>query len=71
MGGLGNQMFQYALYKKLEMFWKNVALDDCDILKHGNQHNGLELKSVFDINYRKMNMRDRKDFEILKKTYEQ
>lgn len=58
MGGLGNQMFQYALYKKLEMSGKNTVLDDRDILKHGNQHNGLELKRVFDINYRKMNMRD-------------
>ena len=26
-GGLGNQMFQYALYKKLESLNKNVVFD--------------------------------------------
>ena len=26
-GGLGNQMFQYALYKKLEILNKEVVLD--------------------------------------------
>ena len=27
-GGLGNQMFQYALYKQLESIGKNVKMDD-------------------------------------------
>jgi len=46
MGGLGNQMFQYALYKKLSKTGKNVKID---ISSYNNyqKHNGYELESVF------------------------
>ncbi|WP_025749559.1 alpha-1,2-fucosyltransferase [Priestia megaterium] len=49
IGGLGNQMFQYALYKSLENEGKEVKLDltgfgDYDL------HNGYELNKIFNIN---------------------
>lgn len=49
IGGLGNQMFQYALYKKMQVLNKEVYLDitDCNTR---NEHNGYELEKVFDIN---------------------
>ncbi len=52
-GGLGNQMFIYALYKKLNMLGRDVFLDDVELLKNGNQHNGAELKLAFGLDYRK------------------
>jgi hypothetical protein len=47
-GGLGNQMFQYALYKKLSIIGKCVKIDlqDYEKLK---MHNGYELEKVFNI----------------------
>lgn len=48
MGGLGNQMFQYALYKKLIQMGKNVKID---ISSYNNyqKHNGYELERIFKI----------------------
>lgn len=44
--GLGNQMFQYALYKKLEKY--NSKLDIYTSYEmNPNQHNGYELENVF------------------------
>lgn len=47
-GGLGNQMFQYAFFllvkSKLPNTWCNSTL-----ICNGNQHNGLELESLFGI----------------------
>lgn len=54
MGGLGNQMFQYAFYKKLSMLYKYVYIDDRELRVNGNEHNGLELESVFGLNYHKI-----------------
>lgn len=51
MGGLGNQMFQYALYRAMKERGLSVKLDDRYLKKNGNQHNGLELKRVFGLNY--------------------
>ncbi len=59
MGGLGNQMFQYALYKKLLLSGRHAVLDDRDLIKHGNQHNGLELENAFHILYEKMNRQEK------------
>ncbi len=50
-GGLGNQMFQYALFRKLDIAGREVKIDDEQILSEGNQHNGLELERVFGIAY--------------------
>jgi hypothetical protein len=48
--GLGNQMFQYALYKKLSMKSDDVYLDTKSSYDVNDQHNGYELKRVFGIN---------------------
>ena len=61
MGGLGNQMFQYALYKKLLLSGYDVSIDDREIIKDGNQHNGLELERVFGVEYHRITK-----FEVLK-----
>lgn len=58
MGGLGNQMFQYALYRKLLSLDRHAVLDDHDLIRHGNQHNGLELPEVFGISYKRMNCQE-------------
>lgn len=53
-GGLGNQMFEYALYRKLESDGYDTSIDDCGLRKYGNQHNGLELERVFGLKYRRV-----------------
>lgn len=58
MGGLGNQMFQYALYKKLLSLGRHAVLDDHELIRHGNQHNGLELPEAFGISYQRMNCQE-------------
>jgi hypothetical protein len=53
LGGLGNQMFQYALYKALQKKFPNVKAD-----LHGYQdytlHNGFELEKIFNIKLNKI-----------------
>lgn len=46
--GLGNQMFQYALYASLKNQGYNVKTNK-RILEKNFQHNGYELERVFDI----------------------
>jgi len=48
MGGLGNQMFQYALYKSLNLKGHNAKLDKSWYLRN-NSHNGYELEKIFNI----------------------
>lgn len=47
-GGLGNQMFQYALYASLKEQAYNVKVD-IGLLKNDRQHNGYELDKVFNM----------------------
>ena len=48
--GLGNQMFQYALYKSLCTMYDETFLDISTSYKiNKNQHNGYELETVFNI----------------------
>lgn len=47
-GGLGNQMFQYALYLNLKSKGKNVVLD-ISMYNFNEMHNGYELKNIFNI----------------------
>lgn len=47
-GGLGNQMFIYALYKSMLEKKKNVKID-MSYFENFNAHNGYELKNVFGI----------------------
>lgn len=48
IGGLGNQMFQYALYKKLQVIGKKVKLDISGFNNY-KLHNGYELERIFNI----------------------
>jgi hypothetical protein len=59
MGGLGNQMFQYAFYKALLESGKEVRLDITEYKKE-KFHNGFELNEIFDINYREFSKEDLK-----------
>ena len=43
-GGLGNQMFQYAMYKSLEKKGKHVKLDSTSYYNVKKEHNGYELE---------------------------
>jgi hypothetical protein len=47
-GGLGNQMFQYALYRALDSKDKKVKLDIHSYKNYG-LHNGYELPEIFNI----------------------
>lgn len=49
LGGLGNQMFQYAFYRHLQLENKDVALDLSEF-KNYSLHNGFELTKIFSIN---------------------
>lgn len=46
--GLGNQMFQYALYRQLQVMKRDVKLDTSYYTQY-NAHNGYELSRVFNI----------------------
>lgn len=59
-GGLGNQMFQFALYKRLELMGKDVALDT-SFFRSGQTLRKLEL-DVFGLSYRTIS--DRKAAQI-------
>lgn len=48
MGGLGNQMFQYALYKAMHVKGKDVKLDLSWCLRK-KEHNGYELERIFNV----------------------
>ena len=51
-GGLGNQMFQFALYKKLELMQKDVAMDT-SFFRSGQNLRKLEL-DVFHLSYKEI-----------------
>lgn len=46
MGGLGNQMFQYAFYLRMKQVAGRVKVDISDFADYG-LHNGFELEDVF------------------------
>ncbi len=48
LGGLGNQMFQYAFFLALSEKFKNVRLDISGFQTY-ELHNGLELTSIFNL----------------------
>ena len=49
LGGLGNQMAQYAFFLKLRSVHKNVKIDKSSYYSAFKSHNGYELKKVFGI----------------------
>lgn len=50
LGGLGNQMFQYALFKALEKKGLEIKIDLSNFESY-NLHNGFELKQIFNIDF--------------------
>jgi len=48
LGGLGNQMFQYAFYRTLEQYFEIVKAD-ISAFKNYTLHNGFELERVFNL----------------------
>tara|TARA_Y100000385_G_C13068685_1_gene627938 strand:+ start:632 stop:1495 length:864 start_codon:yes stop_codon:yes gene_type:complete len=52
IGGLGNQMFQYAFYRFLESHNIEVSADISDY-KTYNLHNGFEIEEIFNIHIKK------------------
>ena len=62
-GGLGNQMFQYAMYKSLEKKGKLVKLDSKAFYETKKEHNGYELERIFDIKPNKPTKEDLEKFD--------
>ncbi len=54
LGGLGNQMFQYAFYLALKRHFKNVKADINEFRSY-RLHNGYELKRTFGIQTNEIN----------------
>lgn len=53
IGGLGNQMFQYAFYKALEARYEDVHLDT-SLFSRYKLHNGFELVKIFNIEHKEV-----------------
>lgn len=66
-GGLGNQMFQFALYLKYQFQNKIVSIDDDYLRLFGNAHNGLELPYIFDLSYNRGALKNVSPYDILRK----
>lgn len=56
-GGLGNQMFQYALYLKLKSLGKDAYIDDEILVSKLNNTSALKIFDVFDLEYKKCDKR--------------
>lgn len=56
--GLGNQMFQFALYRKLQASGKEICIYDLDLRRKDALHNGLELVHVFNLHYNTISQKD-------------
>lgn len=68
LGGLGNQMFQYALYRSLKSKRENVKADISEF-KDYELHNGYELKRVFDIDIDESDKKFNKKFSDNRRTF--
>lgn len=52
LGGLGNQMFQFALYKALQAKWpEERVLVDLHAFSGYRKHQGFEIGRVFGVGY--------------------
>lgn len=56
--GLGNQMFQFALFRKLQTLGRDIYIYDSDLRRAGAIHNGLELESVFALEYKQLSKKE-------------
>ena len=66
IGGLGNQMFQYAFYKYLEYSKHGELKLDLSLFKNYSLHNGYELERVFNIGEK---IADKDEIERFKSKY--
>jgi hypothetical protein len=62
-GGLGNQMFQYALYLSLKQSGRKVKMDT-SLYSHLRMHNGFELEKCFAIQTKNINYSSFKLFRL-------
>ena len=58
MGGLGNQMFQYAFFLKLSKVSNSNCAVDISFFDENICHNGYELERVFNITLPKANVKE-------------
>lgn len=55
IGGLGNQMFQYAFYKALQSHYKDVEIDT-SLFSCYKLHNGFELAKIFGVQFKEASL---------------
>ncbi len=58
IGGLGNQMFQYAFFKRLVESSKQIVKADVLGFNNYELHNGFELENIFKISVGKANLKE-------------
>ena len=59
IGGLGNQMFQFALYKALQkQFPEEAILLDLHCFNGYHKHRGFEIPKIFDVTYAEANWKE-------------
>ncbi|TKC02910.1 alpha-1,2-fucosyltransferase [Pedobacter frigoris] len=68
LGGLGNQMFQYAFYKALQKRFPNVKADLQGFHDYG-LHNGFELEDIFDIHVSEASLFKSKLYQVQHKKW--
>lgn len=57
-GGLGNQMFQYAFLKKLEIKYPQTKIISFIYDQYNSCHNGFELEKIFNIKLEQSTLKD-------------
>lgn len=55
IGGLGNQMFQYAFYSALKKHYENVEIDT-SLFSRYKLHNGFELANIFGVQFKEASL---------------
>ena len=69
LGGLGNQMFQYAFLLSLQKKYNESVLMDTSVFKTYNLHNGFELDRIFKITARKASIAEIKKVTFYSNSY--
>lgn len=68
-GGLGNQMFQYALIKALEERFHETVFADTHLFSDYSRHNGLEIERIFPILLQEASKKEIKDLAYYSSYY--
>lgn len=72
IGGLGNQMFQYAFGRAISEKYASKLLVDLSIIDHYENHNGYELGRVFNLPIKVISKEElKKSFGVLSNLYVQ